>query len=386
MGGFSYPHGMAGTKRIQHAISALKDNPDVSIRVVILSQSSHDNVLQGTCEGIPYETVMGDLARMKMMALLPLLYFKTANLLRRYYRANFTNIIYNYGPINLNNVIPLYYFRKLGFKVILDIVEDYDVAMNISSSFFHRIKMHCITSLSRKTKDLASGVIVISSHLKKKYVALTKGKIPIHYRPISVDFDYFPDRINRFGNLITLFYAGSFGKKDGVPVLLDAFDRIASKYNNIRLALTGKGSPEVIQATLSRIESSPHKNRIEYLGYLDDEVYYKTLNNADILCMTRIDLAYANAGFPFKLGEFLASGKPVIASRVSDVEMLLENKKDVLLVKPGDVDEIVCAVDYLLSHQLDAAEMGSRGRKIAKSHFDYTSQGKSLLIFLKSLQ
>ena len=35
MGGFTYPRGMAGTKRIQHAINALKEHPGSVIRVIV---------------------------------------------------------------------------------------------------------------------------------------------------------------------------------------------------------------------------------------------------------------------------------------------------------------------------------------------------------------
>lgn len=35
---------------------------------------------------------------------------------------------------------------------------------------------------------------------------------------------------------------------------------------------------------------------------------------------------YANASFPFNLGEYLAIGNPVIATKVSDIEMCLTDE------------------------------------------------------------
>ena len=43
-------------------------------------------------------------------------------------------------------------------------------------------------------------------------------------------------------------------------------------------------------------------------GFLLEDEYYKILPHSDVLLMTRINSKYANAGFPFKLGEYLASG------------------------------------------------------------------------------
>ena len=70
-GVFTYPHGMAGTKRVQNAISALKTYSDISTRIILQRQSSADNALSGGHDGVPYETVMGDLLRGKMLAALP---------------------------------------------------------------------------------------------------------------------------------------------------------------------------------------------------------------------------------------------------------------------------------------------------------------------------
>lgn len=140
-----------------------------------------------------------------------------------------------------------------------------------------------------------------------------------------------------------------------------------------------------MKEALDRINASPAKNRIEYLGYLDDEKYYAVLSDADIPCMTRMESDYANAGFPFKLGEFLATGKPVIASNVSDIGVYLEDRQDVMLVKPGDAGEIEAAVEYLLSNQNIALKIGKSGRDKALQLFDYRLQGRALLDFLHAV-
>jgi len=385
LGEFEYPQGMAGTKRIQHAIDGIRHASDVSICVIVLRQSSKANILNGCHKGISYETIMGDLLRFRMILLFPLLYLKAKRALKRALLPDHENIIYNYGPPNLFNIGILAYAQRLGYKIVFDIVEDYSTAKKLSRSIFHRIKMIWINYLNRHVKHLASGIVVISSHLQKKYEDLSEGEVPLHYRPISVDFDRYPSSPMRISNPLTLFYSGTFGMKDGVIVLLEAFDVLAERHTTIRLVLTGKGSYEVLNPVLARIKASPYKDRIEYKGYLDDDAYYAALNAAEIPCMTRINIDYAQAGFPFKLGEFLATGKPVIASRISDVEALLEDRREAVLVEPGDSSEIVKSVEYLIAHPADAFAIGERGRARARELFDYRKQGQSLLEFLRDL-
>jgi glycosyltransferase involved in cell wall biosynthesis len=386
MGSFTYPDGMAGTKRIQHAIDALRRVPDVFVRVVLLRQLSCENGYSGLHEGISYHTIMGGMTRYKLMILFPVLYIKSFLFFKQCRRKDCRNIIYHYGPVIFENIVPLWLAKYLGYKIVFDIVEDYDVAGILSRSFFHRIRIGGITKLQYQMRNIASGFIVISSHLEGKYKIFTRGKLPVHYRPISIDMNKFLSKSDyKMNNIVSLFYAGSFGKKDGLLELIDAFDSLAAKRDNVRLILTGRGDNEAMQAFFSRVDVSPFKDRIEYKGYLDDNTYYDMLNVSDIHCMTRVDLAYANAGFPFKLGEYLASGKPVIASRVSDVDRFLINKESAMLVKPGDSEEIMRAAEFLIDNPKAASLIGRQGREVAFSHFDHRVQGEALLSFLRRL-
>lgn len=384
LGGFPYPQGMAGTKRIQHAIDGMKDAPGVSIRVVVLRQSSEQNALSGVHEGIPYETVMGDLLRSKAVLMSPLLHLKAKRTIGGLFQPDQTNILFVYCAPSWDNLPTIRYARRCGYKVVFDIVEDDDLAFGVSKSLWHRVKNIHTRYATRRISSLADGIVVISSHLEAKCRRLTCGSIPLHYRPVSVDLARYPSKSQRFGDAVKLFYSGSFAKKDGVPVLLDAFDRLAAEHKDIHLVLTGRGSDEAMRGILSRIGSSPFSERIDYKGYLDDDAYYAMLNAADIPCMTRVDSGFAQAGFPFKLGEFLATGKPVIASRVSDVERLLCDRHDAMLVRPGDSGAIAAAVEYLIAHPDEAAAMGRQGREKAKAHFDFRTQGKALLEFMRS--
>lgn len=386
MGGFTYPRGMAGTKRIQNALTALKEYPHVATRVILQRQSARDNILSGIYDGTPYETVMGDLLRARMFVALPLLYYKTYAALKRALQPDYKNMLYFYGPLFLESVVPLSYARRLGYKIVFDVIEDYDLTKEVSGSFYGYVKNNLASRLSSRINDLSAGIIVISSRLEKKYTTMTQGKVPIHYLPISIDMACFPEKPFRMNSTVSLFYAGSFGKKDGIPVLLDAFDRLAAQYKNIRLILTGRGiNRKAMDEFFARAKISPNKDRIEYKGYLEEKEYYSLVNNADIPCMTRVDVAYAQAGFPFKLGEFLATGKPVIASRVSDVDGFLVNGHNAMLVQPSSSTEICDAAEFLINNPETAEAIGLRGRVVAKSFFDYKQQGKGLLTFLKKI-
>jgi glycosyltransferase involved in cell wall biosynthesis len=385
MGGFTFPRGMAGTKRVRNVIDALKEYPDIITRVILQRQSSELNVLSGVHEGTPYETIMGDILRIKMLAALPALCCKTSAALKRAWRPDRKNVIYYYGPLFLESLVPLRNARKLGYKIIFDVIEDYGLVKTVSRSFHQYVRGYLTKWLSSRIIGLSAGIIVISSYLEERYRMLTDGKAPVHYMPVSVDMGCFPVNPCETKSTVSLFYSGSFGKKDGLPVLLDAFDKLAMRRKNVRLVLSGRGDKEAMQEFFARVAVSQHKDRIEFKGYLDEKSYYAALNDADIPCMTRADIAFAHAGFPFKLGEFLATGKPVIASRVSDVDRFLVNGDNAMVVKAGSSTEVCEAAEFLIDNPERARAIGKRGREVAESFFDCRNQGVALTTFLENL-
>jgi len=376
---------MAGTRRIQNAINGLKGHPNISIQVIVLRQSSKKNSLAGVHHDITYETVMGDLFGYKLVFSMPLLYWRTRRKIHHLFKQGQSNVLYVYGPSSFDNSSAINYARGLGYKIIFDIVEDHEHAYHISKRLMHHAKIRHIRRLSRLALSKAHGIVVISSHLENKILSLTSGAVPIHKLSISIDMALYPKPYVKRDNSIHLLYGGSFGEKDGIPVLLNAFNELASKRNHVKLVLTGQGDDESMRILHGCIEASPFKNRISYRGYLDDNSYYQVLQEADILCMPRIDSEYAQAGYPFKLGEYLATGKPVIASSVSDLPKLLRNRKDAMLVTPGDSSAMAEAAGYLIDNPEQSRRIGESGRAIAKLKFDYREQGKDLYNFIHAI-
>ncbi len=115
------------------------------------------------------------------------------------------------------------------------------------------------------------------------------------------------------------------------------------------------------------------------MGFLNTEDYYALLNTCDIFCMTRINSKFANAGFPFKLGEFLASGKGVIATNVGDVSKYLHNEENSLLITPDSVSGIKNALLTFVNDPEKIHALGKEARKTAEKYFDSDKVSLKLL-------
>jgi glycosyltransferase involved in cell wall biosynthesis len=379
---------MAGTKRVQHFIDAVSSDNKNLVSILLLRQAHAGRditTLAGTHKGVSYITIGADI---EANWRLPFTWLKFLLAGFRYLRKNrrqgYRNFMFLYGEPNIENIPFVLFARFLGIRVVVDIVEDYYLVAE-ESTILSKSKAKSAVYAARHIKRFADGLIVISRYLYNKFGNNDKSEPPVCLIPVSVDVRKLKPVAKAFGDPVTILYAGSFGEKDGVENLIAAFNQIAGENSNVKLVLTGKGMPERLKLINKIVSDSPFYEKINYLGFLSDADYYRTISNADILCAVRVQSDFANRGFPFKLGEFLATGRPVVASSVSDVNHYLTDGKDAILVEPGSIKSIVSGLQQLLSNPNNAIQIGVAGRDVALSQFDVNLHRDIFLDFIGML-
>jgi glycosyltransferase involved in cell wall biosynthesis len=286
------------------------------------------------------------------------------------------NVFYVYDNVNLFNVIPVMFSRLIGYKVVVEIVEDFSLSKE-PASFVRKLNIKTALFLENYTAKLAHSVIVISKYLENKFKLLLRGTIPVLLIPVSTEINGYyahPQLEKSFSFL----YAGTFAKKDGLDTLVQAFDIFSQKYPLVQLNLVGKTNHE------DHINSLLINDKVKYLGTFPDKEYYDVLHKSDVLCVTRTNSGFANAGFPFKIAEYLSTGVPVICTDVSDIRYYLEDHRDAVIINPDDVPELVNAMEYLYVNREKAAEIGNNGRKKAELFFNSKTNGKMFLDYISS--
>jgi glycosyltransferase involved in cell wall biosynthesis len=291
------------------------------------------------------------------------------------------NIIYNYNYPDLKNIVILLYGKMIGYKIIFDIIEDNRFESHVS--FINKLRLKTSLVLFKISSWFTNAYVAISDHLYKRAELIAKGKVPVYLVPITVNLNYFQKNNYVPAKELKIFYGGSFGAKDGLEYLINAFEEVSKADSNIKLILTGLGNKQDLEKITTKINGSANKDRILYKGFLSNEEYYATLNDCDIFCMTRINSQFANAGFPFKLGEFLASGKGVIATKVGDVANYL-NDTNALLISPNSVSELTDALLIFVKDPGKIKSLGAEARKTAETYFDSEKVSSQLLSIFES--
>lgn len=107
------------------------------------------------------------------------------------------------------------------------------------------------------------------------------------------------------------------------------------------------------------------------------------ISNAEALALSRPDSHQAQGGFPTKLGEYLATGKPVCVTKVGEIPEYLEDNVSAFMANPGDVDSFADALDRALGNPNISITVGQAGKFIAETIFNSDIQAKRLSDFLK---
>jgi glycosyltransferase involved in cell wall biosynthesis len=380
--GVSCFDGMASSMRVRNLFEPLIEKKNIRVNNLIYQKDNKEPIgKKGTLNDINFEVIGFSLVNLFSVFGF---FFRGMSFLKKSKAGGYNNIIYNYNAPDIKNIFFILYGRLVGYKVVFDIIEDnqYEAHVGLINKF--RIKTSVF--LFKKSKHFADAMIGISEHLYKLIQTATKNKIPVYLIPITVNLKYFKKSIPVIQkNKIKIFYGGSFGKKDGLEYLIKAFGEVSLVHPTIELILTGLGHKQDMDRVNNEIEKNANKHMIIYKGFLSIKDYYKELNECDIFCMTRINSKFANAGFPFKLGEFLATGKAVIATNVGDVPNYLFNGVNALLINPDSVKELVDALLLLIEHPEKRHVLGVEARKTAEHFFDSDIVSMKLLSIFQSV-
>jgi glycosyltransferase involved in cell wall biosynthesis len=365
MGNFSFPKGMAASKRIKHLCDYFVEE-NTPARILMIRQGrlkDSEKIAKGVHEGIPFSSIGLKLKpNWKLLFYLPWMLFEGVRDLLRYKNWGASNYLYLYNGLSLENIFFAAFGKLIGYRLIVDIVEDYAV-QDEYFSLFGKFKNWSFVTLDKLNLSFVNGVIVISKVLWDKYKPLNTQNTPMMLVPICAHIR--PQQDNgHYNSPVRITYAGSFAKKDGIEHLVQAFLEVRKDRPGSVMSLIGMG-----KNLPGYIEKYRAEEGVEFPGCFFGEDYYRYLEQSDILCVPRINTPFAHAGFPYKLGEYLATGKPIVVSDTGDVRLYLKDKEHAMIVEPGNQEDLGEALAFLLDNPDQAFKIGKNGLKICETEF-----------------
>ncbi len=229
---------------------------------------------------------------------------------------------------------------------------------------------------------LVDGMIVMTNELKLYYESI--GVKNTFLLPMTVDVERFKGNSNDAKNSDYFIYVGGGGgfQRDSLLNAIRGFHIFSKNEPSYRFLIVGSIEKEnlILKEIKEYVEKHKLKN-VQFLGAVKSSKIPLLLSNSIGIIMTP-QQNYTSGGFPTKLGEFLMSSRPVVATNVSEISHFL-NQDNSFLIEPGDDNLIAESLITIVSDRETANEIGLNGRKMAEVAFNAKTYNEAFKSFLK---
>ncbi len=214
----------------------------------------------------------------------------------------------------------------------------------------------------------ADRLFAISDALKDEIVSRGVEPDKIMIAPNGVDVRKFSpgkpndELIQKLGlkDKLVMGYIGTFFYYEGLDLLAEAFEILASNYPSLVLLLVGDG--ELMPKLKEFAAKSLHSDRFIFTGRIKNDLivdYYKLF---DIMALPRRDAREANLVTPLKPLEIMAMAKPLVASDIGGHREIVTDGLNGILFSPEQTDALVEKCGLLLGTVDSRIELGKRSR------------------------
>jgi glycosyltransferase involved in cell wall biosynthesis len=150
-------------------------------------------------------------------------------------------------------------------------------------------------------------------------------------------------------------YAGHLYPWKGVDVLLEALARVPGTRG---LIIGGHAEEPDLARVKALAERLAIGDRVTFTGMVDPGAVAELLRQADVLALPNPASAISTRfTSPLKLFEYMAAGRPIVASDLPSIREILEHEVNALLVTPGDAAALAGAIERLLAEPALASRL-----------------------------
>ena len=190
--------------------------------------------------------------------------------------------------------------------------------------------------------------------------------------PNAIDTDrFFVDRSKQPSECINVVYTGRLEYVKGVDILLEAWAKVLSKVDKqqVKLLIAGAGNE---QSKLDEIvKKYGMKDSVSFLGVISD--IPNLLSKAHIYTQPSRQEGLSNSVL-----EAMATGLPIVATKVSGNEDIICDGDNGFLVEPENSSELADAILQLINNEEQRIQLGKRSNEIVL-------RGYQLPVILKQL-
>ncbi|MEP4591502.1 MAG: glycosyltransferase family 1 protein, partial [Ilumatobacter sp.] len=164
---------------------------------------------------------------------------------------------------------------------------------------------------------------------------------------------------------------GTAERRKNLPRLIDAFARLGTEHESVRLVLAGRDGDDAgaVARALARLDPAI-RHRVHRMTTVDDAAKHWLLHHATALAYPSLD-----EGFGFPILEAQLAGTPVVASSAGSIPEI--GGSAVLLSLPSDVDALAANLYWVLTSESQRDRLIRLGRRNVE-RFSWDSTARDL--------
>jgi glycosyltransferase involved in cell wall biosynthesis len=239
-----------------------------------------------------------------------------------------------------------------------------------------KINFNRCSKLIAVTRGVKKGLVDTYSIPESKIIVINNGANTDLFIPM--DKNKIKHTLNLAISSHYICFVGNLIPWQGVEFLIKASPLILQKYDDARFLIVGDG---IMRKELMQLaEDMGILDRFIFTGrvpYEDVPIY---INASDICVAPFILERNSKIGLSaLKTYEYLACGKPLVASGIAGVKELIEVSGGGISVTPEDPQELAAAVIKLLPDENTRSLMGKSGRRFVVENHSWYSVARKIL-------
>lgn len=219
----------------------------------------------------------------------------------------------------------------------------------------------------RKCADFST---TICTALKNRLIQMGYNEAKIMLLPQGTDFSkikqldkYYCRKILNVDLFMPIIgHLGTLFKKDAM-LLFDSMEKAKKKIRNIKLFLIGR----------HKLKLDNHDYKDDFLletGEIEAEKIPIYLSACDVLVLPMEKNIANNGRWPSKINDYLASGRPIVSTPISDIKLIFEKYKIGILAEDNSTD-FSNAIVKLIGDKAQQIYLGEKGMKYAQQELNW---------------
>jgi glycosyltransferase involved in cell wall biosynthesis len=270
--------------------------------------------------------------------------------------------------------------KKYGYRTVLDVrtipVNPLKLRNAVEKYFFRKSV--------RFAAEKFNGITYITEEMERH--CMKKWSLPEHRSMVWTSgvntHKFIPRRNKHRKGIFTLMYHGNVTKNRGLDNLIRALYILQP--DDMKVLMLGSG------------QGLSYVKRLVSMFRLDDKVIFHApvpyekvaayINQADAGVLPFPDWEGWNTSSPLKLFEYLACGRPVVATKIPAHWNMLQGKPFVFWAEESTPEELAEAIKKAYKARNQYKKLGEKAREFIKHKYTWDIQAEKLERFLKELK